>query len=209
MVRNGFTLIELIFAIVVIGISIISLPMMNQVTTKGIEGNLVQEIIFVASTELNQAVTATWDVRSVEDGGFNSLARVIDDGSGNCEDNSSLSNYRQMDGHINQPLHRRCLDSNSSTGLNSQDGVNIFSLNDMNKTDESLRNADETASGYKSAFTTTISIGINETFGSYTVANPNIKKITVIVKDSDGVDITRLSTYCFNIGEVGYHKRSY
>jgi len=207
-VRSGFTLIELIFAIVVIGISIISLPMMNQVTTKGIEGNLVQEIIFVASTELNQAVTATWAVRSVEDGGFNSLARVIDDGSGNCEDNSSLPNYRQMDGHINQPLHRRCLDSTSNIDLDLQDGVNIFSLNDMNKTDEALRNADETASGYKSAFTTTISIDANGTFGSY-VTDLNIKKITVIVKDSDGVDITRLSTYCFNIGEVGYHKRSY
>ena len=44
--RFGFTMIELIFAIVIIAISVMSLPMMTQVTNKGLEESLVQEAIF-------------------------------------------------------------------------------------------------------------------------------------------------------------------
>jgi len=83
--KSAFTFIELIFAIVIIAISVVSLPTMTSSLSRGIESNLVQEAIFAASTELNQAISSNWDERSLEDGN-SSLGRVVDDGT--CETNS-------------------------------------------------------------------------------------------------------------------------
>ncbi|WP_366755894.1 type II secretion system protein [Sulfurimonas sp.] len=57
--KYAFTLIELIFAIVIIGISVMSLPMLTQVTSSAIEKNLVQEAIFASVAEINLATTYT------------------------------------------------------------------------------------------------------------------------------------------------------
>ena len=73
--RSAFTMIELIFAIVIIAISVLSLPMMNQVISKNIEGSIVQEAIFAASAELNQVVSYYWDENSME--GTATLSRVV------------------------------------------------------------------------------------------------------------------------------------
>jgi len=78
--RAAFTLIELIFAIVIIAISVISLPMMSQTVAKGIDANIVQEAIFAAATELNEAVTAHWDEASMEVNTTTSFAKVINPG---------------------------------------------------------------------------------------------------------------------------------
>jgi len=106
--RAAFTFIELIFAIVVIAISVMSLPMMIQVLSNNMDKNLVQEAIFAAATELNEATTTHWDENSLDANNTNGLADVINvDNS--CESNASLSNYRLRTGHILQPLHRKCL----------------------------------------------------------------------------------------------------
>ena len=207
MVRYAFTMIELIFAIVVIGIAVMSLPTMNQATSSGIEGNLVQEAVFAASTELNQAVSANWDDNSLEPGAPNSLARVIELTAGSCDNNPSSPTFRQMAGHINQPLHRRCLDSNA-TSLATADVADVTALNDMNKTNATLDNATTDETGYKLNFTTTVAIANNAIFDG--AANPNMKKITVTIKDATtSAVITELVTYSANIGEVDYYKRTY
>jgi hypothetical protein len=205
-------MIELIFAIVVIGIAVMTLPTMNQATTSGIEGNLVQEAVFAASTELNQAVTANWDDNSLEPGTPDSLARVIELINGSCDNNTSSATYRQMLGHVNQPYHRRCLDSNS-TGLATVEVANVTSLDNMTKTNDSLANATTDKTGYKLAFTTTVAVtNSNVIFGTDQAnANPNMKKITVTIKDTESIPniITELVTYSANIGEIDYYKRSY
>jgi len=205
-VRFAFTLIELIFAIVVIGISVITIPTMNQVTTDGLEGNLVQEAIFAASTELNQAVTTSWDDNSFEANATDASSRVIDIG-GICSSDTTSIRFRYKPGHIIQPYHRRCLDSNTTTPSDNTDAsADVESLNDIAGT-KSLSGTDSDARvGYKSSFTTTISVtrpaGFNGT-------NNNIKEITATVKDSDGDDIVVLRTFSANIGEIDYYKRNY
>ncbi|RLA73492.1 MAG: hypothetical protein DRG78_22495 [Epsilonproteobacteria bacterium] len=199
MVKSAFTLIELIFAIVVIGISVVSLPMMNQVTTKSIEGNLVQEAIFIASAELNQAVTAYWDGNSLENN--NSLARVIDDGT--CSLSTAI-NPRQKLGHINQPYHRRCLDSTAFT-LGTVAGIQ--SLDDMVQGVENLNDEDKASSGYKSTYTTQVEVTRPANFNG---SNINIKEIKVTIRDkTSGDTLTVLKTYSANIGEIDYYKREY
>ena len=212
MVRSAFTLIELIFAIVIIGIAVISLPTMNQATMKGIEGNIVQEAIFAASTSLNQAVSAHWDDNSLEPGTTDSTARVIDDGScGNNPLATIAPFYRLMPGHINQPLHRRCLDANN-TGLATVNIGGVNDLNDMGVIDQNLSNAATNAGGYKLPFTTDLVVTNSVIFGVDQLnANPNIKMITATLKDTTTATntITILRTYSSNIGEVDYYKRSY
>ena len=199
MVRGAFTLIELIFAIVVIAISVISLPTMTQSTSKGIETNIAQEAIFAAATEINEATTAHWDENSMQDD-KNGLARVID-----VEDNSCSDNLRV--GHLTQSLHRRCLDDSSTDASNSANDDEVYALEDMQKSDENLTDSDADATGYKKNYTTTIEVSSDATFGSLN-SDKNIKLITVTIK-SDGDTITKLKTYSSNIGEVDYYKKVY
>lgn len=55
--KNAFTMIELIFAIIVIAISVVSLPTMIQATSSGVEKNLeAQEAIFKAIVLTKSAI---------------------------------------------------------------------------------------------------------------------------------------------------------
>jgi len=195
-VRSAFTLIELIFAIVVIAIAIVSLPLMTGVTQKGVEQNILQEAIFAASTQLMGITAAYWDERSMEDADVSDLSRVVDIG-GDCD---TLTRLRP--GHIAQPYHRRCLKSNSSDGLDLTINDNVYSLDDavsdVNDATSIFDNPDADATGYKDVYTS------NATISRY----GDVKKITVTVKDSSGNIITKLITYSANIGEPDYYKRT-
>jgi len=201
--RSAFTFLELIFAIVIIAISVISLPTMIQSTSDGVEGNLVQEAIFAASTQLNQAVAANWDENSLVETGPGSLARVIDDGS--CQNNSLSLRYRLKVGHIAEPYHRRCLDSNL-IGVSSATVTAVDALEDFGGNQVLLNNSGSQA-GYKYTYNININITPNASFNG---ANADIKLIQANISDVDsGTLLTSLRTYSANIGEVDYYKRTY
>ncbi len=205
--KSAFTLIELIFAIVIIAISVVSLPMMNQTISKGIDGNIVQEAIFAAATELNEVTTAHWDDNSIDANA--SFSRVIDDGS--CRDNPLVTQtYRRMSGHISQPLHRRCLDSNLTTPSNTSSNPLITSLDDMEHGDQAIFIDNVTnAKGYKKKYTSNVSVVPDAIFANKTQTS-NMKEIVITIRDSDeDKNITQLTTYSANIGEVDYFKRAY
>lgn len=63
--RSAFTLIELIFAIVIMAITVITLPMVMQVDSASRDKNLAQEAILAASAKLSQVLTYQWDERSL------------------------------------------------------------------------------------------------------------------------------------------------
>jgi len=203
--RSAFTLIELIFAIVIIAISIMSLPLMTQATSRGMEGNIVQEAIFAASTELNQAVAANWDENSLLDGGANSLARVVPRNTGICN-----AATRLKPGHINQPLHRRCLNV-ETTAVSNASATAVDALNDYAGAN-AMSNAATSQSGYKFTYTTTIAVFHNSVTANSVifdgVARNDMKRISVTVSNA-GTTITTLNTYSANIGEVDYYKRTY
>lgn len=192
-VKTAFTLIELIFAIVVISITVISLPMMNNVISKGVEKSIVQEAIFSAATILQETTTAHWDTHSMES--IYSLAKVIDI-KGDCENNASLITYRKRPGHIAQPLHRTCLESNAvTTDNNTTTNQSVFVNTSSNR-----------ASGYKTDYNATVDITRPALFNGSN--NTNMKKITISIKDGNSI-ITSLHTYTANIGEIDYYKKGY
>ena len=207
MVRSAFTLIELIFAIVVIAITVVSLPMMSQVTATGIDENIVQEAIFAAATELNEATTHHWDESSFDDNASNIYSRVVTTALGGAKGCNAVTRLRP--GHINQELHRRCTEDNTTVS-NATADANISSFNDVahsGSNDYLFSDTVTDATGYKRVYTSSLSISSNPiSFGS--LANSSdIKKLEVIVSDPDGV-VTKLSAYSANIGEIDYYKRT-
>lgn len=195
MVRNSFgrlafTMIELIFAIVVIAIAVLSLPVMNQITARGIENSIVQEAIFAASAELMGASSYYWDDNSMNDISVSHLSRVINI-SGDCVD-------QLRPGHINQPHHRMCLDNNT-TGPRDASGGAVNDLNDAAISQVMLENPNPEAEGYKNTYTSTIGV----------VRNGNAKTITSTITNSDGDIIVLLRAQSANIGEIDFYKRRF
>lgn len=205
--RFAFTMIELIFAIVVISIAVITLPMMAQITSKGIEDNIAQEAIFAASAELMGATSYYWDFNSMYDNNVSRLERVIDVG-GTCENNSSDPDYRLRPGHVNQPYHRRCLES-SAIGIADTNSTIFPNLKNAEHGSELIfTDAIKDAAGYKNNYYSTVAVG---NFNETGAADNNVKRITVTVTDSATPPnpITLLHTYSANIGEIDYYKRRF
>ena len=216
--RYAFTLIELIFAIVVIAISVISLPMMTQVTSKGIETNLVQEAIFASVAEINMATTYIWDENSFIDdnessSNTNDLSRVLWTGTTN-DCNGPFGGIQRRGGHIN----RRCIDNPATriyTGVNYLNALEA--AEGANQGYKSIYDvADTHASGYKDLYTSKLDVVLckpatncPDRFGDNSNdSNFNLKRITVTVKNSNGDVVTSLTTFSANIGEVPYARRS-
>ena len=205
--RFAFSMIELVFAIVIIGITVASLPIMTNAIGEGVENNLVQEAVFAASAQMNQVLSYRWDENSINeaaDVNATGLAKVIDN-IDFCDDDTKLK-----PGHIDQPLHRRCLDSNTTTTstLGSGDGGETLKddIDDNIVTGQALFTATaSSADAYKDNYTYSIAVS-KSTFEGRVNSN-EAKEITVTVFDSDGDTLTQLQSYSFNIGEVDYHKR--
>ncbi len=219
MVRHyAFTMIELIFAIVVIGITVVSLPMMIQVNQKGVEGNVKQEAIFATSAKMMQVLSFAWDRNSTDTNGTLNYAKVIDIATGaNNYDRNDTSIFRV--GHIQQGLHRRFFDqsetivTNPNTSIEGHAGIAYLDA------------VDKDGYKYKMRLSTVVSY-INDTVSNpfnFTTNNTppsNIKLITITTtidgngdgdySDGDNIDTQIvLRSYATNIGEIDYNKRTY
>lgn len=191
--RFAFTMIELIFAIVIIAITVLSLPMMTQINSRTMGNNLIQEAIFAASAELMGASAGYWDTNSMQDYNLSHISRVIDI-DGNC------SSDRLRAGHIAQPFHRRCLDSTTGSVADSPDPT-FISLDNAEHTgtnDEIFLNANPDKSGYKETYYSTLNVTrVDDT-----------KFLTVTVSDSSDT-LVILKMQSANIGEIDYYKRRF
>lgn len=211
--RTAFTMIELIFAIVIISIAVVSLPVMTKITEKGVEENILQEAIFASSAELMGVSSGYWDSRSIEDINVSHISRVIDINASDairCDNNNSSPRFRLRLGHIAQPLHRRCLDSNSSTVTAAGADTLGAGVLVVNATPSIFDNLLTNRVGYKNDYKSVMTISTSPTI--ITNAPGNIKYITASVShDVNGVDknITVLRMISANIGEIDYYKRRF
>lgn len=205
--KYAFTLIELIFAIVIIGITVISLPMMNQAISKGIDANLLQEAIFAAATELNEVTTTQWDEASIDTNASTVISQVVNI-DGTCENNQSNQRYRLKPGHILQPLHRKCLNDLTQAELDSNTSADVDALEDKAHGYRNVfLNLTPGQEGYKQDFNSTLVVSYNPTFDG--AVRQNMKKVTITIKDDKGNIVTSLFTYIANIGGIDYYKRTY
>jgi prepilin-type N-terminal cleavage/methylation domain-containing protein len=204
-IRSAFTLIELIFAIVVISITVVSLPLLTQTTDRNMEANILQEAIFASETVISEATAYYWDANSQADRNISGgLSRVID--TGDCVPGSP----NQRTGHVN----RRCL-SNLALGVTNNGAIvnTLDSVANVWNNQAVILNAPSGAT-YKADYNATVNIqycGNANTcvpfWDSNATANNNLKEIALTIIDSNGNNIITLRTYSANIGDIDVAKR--
>jgi len=218
-IRAAFTMIELIFAIIVIAITVVSLPMMTQVTAKGVEANIDQEAIFATSAKMMQILSFAWDKNSIDANVSRSrdYAKVIDIthlnnvyGRKNETTKALDTNSTFRIGHVREGLHRRFFDNNeiivAGVGIEDQSAVENISGFDND--------------GYKFDMTLTPTIKyvnndaiidpfvFNTAYSANSGTTPtNIKLIEISTTINN--DLVLLRAYAANIGEIDFNKRRY
>ena len=190
--RYAFTMIELIFAIVVIAIAVLSLPTMTGATQKAIDESIAQEAVFATSASLMGAGAGYWDEYSMQDVAVSKFSRVLNV-SGDCNTSTKL-----RPGHINQVYHRRCLDDTTVLPFDMAYDINgIYDLDDVSGSSNLFTFTTTSSSGYKKTYTNNISVS----------RNGNVKTIVSTISDSDGV-VVKLKMQSANVGEVDFYKRT-
>ncbi|WP_373069571.1 Tfp pilus assembly protein FimT/FimU [Sulfurimonas sp.] len=205
--RTAFTLIELIFALVIIAISVVSIPIMTSAIGKGVDNNLLQETVFAAAAQINQVLSYRWDENSVETDDPGAIEKVIQRAAGVCNADRIKPN-----GHIFQEKHRRCLDDDTvrvSAAFGSDGGEAVRDdIDDFHGVNDTLFTNTSSADAYKQSYTYSVSVTLSDMNGTIAV-NDEAKKVTVTVSNEAGNTVSELTAYTFNIGEADYYKRMY
>jgi prepilin-type N-terminal cleavage/methylation domain-containing protein len=127
--KKAFSLIEVVFAIIIVAISLMSVPMLLKQSSKSDEASIIQESVLASSTKMGNILSFPWDSASYDT--TNKVLRVLDvSNSGDSElarDTTSLnSNYRK--GHIVADKRRRFFDSvtNPTASTTTMDNISYF-----------------------------------------------------------------------------------
>lgn len=229
-------MIELIFALVIMGIVFITLPVILLNEGTNVERNLMQEAIFASATKISQILTYSWDENSAPDTAVLASANVVEVTSAGLLDRNS-SDFRV--GHVPQALHRRmtpasAIRSATAVGADADDAGVPDDIDDFNVAGTVNLTSLTGATGYKKAYRVTTTVGyvndynfrnatsyassvIDYTFDantSFTANTTNLKMIEISTdqNNSDGWSaepILVLRSYSANIGETDFYKRTY
>lgn len=227
-------MIELIFALVIMGIVFITLPVILLNEGSNVERNLMQEAIFASATKVSQILTYSWDENSAPNTTVLASANVVETTSVGLLDRNS-SDFRI--GHIPQALHRRMTPSSAirsatAVGADADDAGLPDDIDDFNGGVELGLITLTGAAGYKKAYrtdtnvtyvndynfrnaTTYASSTIDFTFGTLAAGGTTNLKMIEMSTDQNNSDgwsaepILVLRSYSANIGETDFYKRTY
>lgn len=233
--RPGFTMLELIFALVIIAISILALPTVLFTSTQSQEQTLKEEGILLTTSKIASILTYSWDSNSSPLGTLMSTSQVLRVTNGDSElDRNATSDFRL--GHFQEELRRRLTPASNernATLLPAAPATNKFGIEDFNNEVSDI-GAVGSAEGYKKQYRRSTSViyvddaatynatTINYNFPVVSVSGvspsggpptTNIKMIQVSTLESDGAGgwtpIIVMRSYSTNIGEVEFFKRRY
>jgi prepilin-type N-terminal cleavage/methylation domain-containing protein len=233
--RKGFTLIELIFAIVIVAIIVLSIPMMNLINAKATEGSISQEAVFASSAKLMQTLSFPWDENSSDIEQILEGATVL---SGVVKIPSGTASL-DFNNTVCRPglIARRCRVDQNGWEVNVSNLGNDYPSALIRGLDDSggESNVSGTSSeGYKSQYrmvTNVTYVSDNTSTGGaidYNATNPlvadrfifsnvtsatktNLRLITISTfrPDDDVNPVTVLRAYGANIGEIKPYRRTY
>lgn len=123
MMRSAMSMLELVFAIVIMGIAVMSLPLiLTQVQTNNAFA-MQQEAILAAKTKIGDILTYEWDDRSYDANASRSF--VLDTANGNNNLNR-VGTTTQRVGHINADNRRKFFPTNTNaTGIGTSSSTDI------------------------------------------------------------------------------------
>ncbi len=120
MKKSGFSLVELVFSIVIIAIALMTVPLMLGQTSQSNQYAMMQESILASRTKMGNILSFRWD-DNLSDPSTNTY-RVIDVQSGDDDLNRTTDNRRR--GHVNQSRRRRMLvTERNATAIGQESGL--------------------------------------------------------------------------------------
>ncbi len=225
--RKAFTMIELIFAIVVVGFTMLTIPLMIQTNNKALERTLAGEAIFLASAVAAAATTTVWDDNSILDldtdyDDISMLTKILDVGgvanvgTGGFYRTSTAPHVLPVRvGGVNESMHRQFFDYNASAGA-ANAGLTLPAQTGLGTLDIEIDGSASNISGYKQAYDVHVErmyvpdgSGVFAV-GSGAISNLKMTKVTIPVNfdANDPYDVV-FRIYTANIGESDYEKRSF
>lgn len=221
LMRPAMSMIELVFAIVIIGISVVTIPVMLTQSSDAVMISTQQEAILVGSTKMNNILSHAWDINQTDSTRNGGYAKVINASNGDNELDVNATTFRRV-GHFEGNKRRRgynnigatdaSIDNTGVMHLGSHAGNN-FELVDASGSGDYLREYETNTSVYFISDTANYS-DVNLTFALNDAdvgnANPtNIKFISMIVSSPDPNEDTRINLFSFssNIGQTRILKR--
>ncbi len=128
--RKGISLIELVLAIVVIAISVMSVPMMLQQGVKNDTFSMMQEAILAARTKMGNILSYQWDDNAREVDNEEGRLRALDvlGGDPALDRNSTYYPERRI-GHVYNDLRRKMMAAVTYPKVGADN--NISALNDF------------------------------------------------------------------------------
>jgi len=208
MVKKAFTLIELVVAIVVIGIAMMSVPLLLSQSSKSNEFSIDQEAILAATTKMGNILTYPWNETNSSE-----ILQVFDVTNGDSELNRTTTDKNRRIGHFKEKYRRKFYDNitEANSTLGHDKGDEFDDIDDFNGEHFSVQNG-ETGDYLKEL---NLSVGVyyisdsaNYSQNSLnfplstssTLPTTNIKMIEVNVTDKDHNLITKLKAFSANIG---------
>lgn len=214
MMRSAMSMLELVFAIVIMGIAVMSLPLiLTQVQTNNAFA-LQQEAILAAKTKIGDILTHEWDDNSYDANASRSF--VLTAANGNAALNCNAATNRHI-GHVNADYRRKCSATGATATAIGTDGGDLDDIDDFSGQATTIATTLETAGTLDYVFTAltltpTITYASdaatyrNSTLTDFTFnpanapATPtNIKTIAVTV--TGGNQNITLRAFSCNIGE--------
>ena len=198
--RSGASLLELVIAIVVMGISMMTLPLMLTTTQSNNTFAMQQEAILMARTQLGDIVTYRWDENSI-DGNY--TIAVLDTNSSYYKRYPDSNSTRRV-GHVKGNKRRKffsykryaTLDTALGKENSKYDDIDDFDTENRNLSDSNANDTNATL-GYKLSDT---NMSISVTYLNDTPTNPfdfntskplnstqrssNIKTLTLSLRNS-------------------------
>ena len=155
--HSAFTLIELIYAIVIMGIAFITLPIILLNNNRTLEQNLEQEAIFITATKMGQILTFSWDEDSRDPGVVLAAAEVLDVTTGDSDFDRANPAEDFRTGHFQESLHRRMTPHSSpravtAYGALGSEGGDLDDIDDFDGTVDSSSITSGSQAGYKSGY---------------------------------------------------------
>lgn len=223
--RSAFTLIELIFAIVIIGLVVVAVPRMLETNAVAMERSLMKEAVFLASVEANRLLAFQWDLNSIDTATELSYAKIVDT---NFSTASTRVCFNPQTLVINDTMAAPCIPpfllAVFPVGGISQDNHHRFhtasTLADsglIGGQANAVTNLPLTSKdGYKRDYNISVASGfVSRPFGTeYNLTgSTDIKMIEISVSDNTAGSLNQgdtalLRAYAYNIGEIAYAKRT-
>ncbi len=218
--RKAASMIELIIAIVVMGIAVMTLPLLLSQTQNNNAYAMQQEVILAARTKLGDTLTYRWDENSLQNDRIGVLVT-----QGDSDLNATVDTIRRV-GHVKGNKRRKFFaDLNSSTSVANlgSDGGDLDDIDDINNQTTFLSPSSEVTSlDYRfkdfNITTTVVYVDDNASYNDQNLTftfkkigvnhTTNIKLLTIKVIGNSIIPFV-LRSYSCNIGESELLRRDF